>query len=228
MTMGEMVSSISHEINQPLGSIANYGNAARRLLAAEPKRLQEVDQALAHMVTEAERASAVISRIRALSRKSRAERVPLCIEEMIGEVLALANRELLSRQVVVRTEFAEDLPLVQGDRIELQQVLLNLVMNAAEAMSSSDGSRHLVICAGRSAPEPHAFVRVSVRDSGIGFRPEELERIFTAFYTTKSQGMGLGLAISRTIVEALGGRLWAEVNNDGPGATFHFTVPAAT
>jgi PAS domain S-box-containing protein len=227
MTMGEMVSSISHEINQPLGSIANYGYAARRFLAAKPKRLQEVDQALAKMVTEADRASAVISRIRALSRKSQPDRVVLHIEELIDEVLALAHRELVSRQVVVRTEFAEELPLVRGDRVELQQVLLNLVTNGADAMSSSSGSRALLVRAERSEQEPDSFVRVCMRDSGIGIRAEELDRIFTAFYTTKHQGMGLGLAVSRTIVEAHGGRLWAEANNDGPGATFYFTVPAA-
>jgi len=225
--MGEMVSSISHEINQPLGSIANYGNAARRFLTAEPKRLQEVEQALAKMVTEADRASAVIGRIRALSRKSQLEKVALHIEELIDEVLALAHRELVSRQVVVHTEFAEELPLVRGDRVELQQVLLNLVTNGADAMSSSSGSRALLVRAERSEQEPDSFVRVCVRDSGIGIRAEELDRIFTAFYTTKHQGMGLGLAVSRTIVESHGGRLWAETNNNGPGATFHFTVPAA-
>ena len=227
MTMGEMVSSISHEINQPLGSIANYGNAARRFLTAEPKQLQEVEQALAKMVTEADRASAVIGRIRALSRKSQPEKVALHIEELIDEVLALAHRELVSRQVAVHTEFAEELPLVRGDRVELQQVLLNLVTNGADAMSSSSGSRALLVRAERSEQEPDSFVRVCVRDSGIGIRAEELDRIFTAFYTTKHQGMGLGLAVSRTIVESHGGRLWAEANNDGPGATFHFTVPAA-
>jgi PAS domain S-box-containing protein len=227
MTMGEMLSSISHEINQPLGSISNYGNAARRLLAAQPKGLQEVDQALANIVTEAERASAVISRIRALSKKTQPERVPLRMDDVIGEVLALANRELLSRNIVVRSEFAPELPLVRGDRIELQQVLLNLVTNGADAVRASSGSRALLVTAQRYAPEPDAFVCVSVRDSGIGIRPEALERIFTPFYTTKPQGMGLGLAISRTIVKAHGGRLWAEVNNDGPGATFYFTLPAA-
>jgi PAS domain S-box-containing protein len=227
MTMGEMLSSISHELNQPLGSISNYGNAARRLLAAQPKGLQEVDEALANIVAEAERASAVIGRIRALAKKTQPERVPLRMHEVIGEVLALANRELLSRNIVVRSEFAGELPLVRGDRIELQQVLLNLVTNGADAMRASNGSRTLLVTAQRYAPKPDTFLCVSVRDSGIGIRPEALERIFTAFYTTKPQGMGLGLAISRTIVNAHGGLLWAEVNNDGPGATFHFTLPAA-
>jgi C4-dicarboxylate-specific signal transduction histidine kinase len=150
----------------------------------------------------------------------------LRIDEVIREVLELANRELLSRKIVVRTEFAAELPLVRGDRIEIQQVLLNLVTNAADAMSASSGGRALLVCAGRYAQEPHTCVRVSVRDSGIGGRPEKLERIFTAFYTTKPQGMGLGLAISRTLVKANGGRLCAEANNDGAGSTFHFTLPA--
>src|SRR5262249_17613151 len=227
MTMGEMVSSISHEINQPLGSIANYGNAARRFLAAEPKRFQEVDQALAKMVTEADRASAVISGIRALSRKSQPERVALHIEELIDEVLALVHRELVSRQVVVRTEFGEELPLVRGDRVELQQVLLNLVTYGGDGMSSSRGCRALLVRGEGSEQEADSFGDGCEQESGVGIPAGELGRIFTAFYTKKPAGMGLGLAISRTIVEAHGGRLWAEANNDGPGATFHFTLPAA-
>ena len=226
MTMGEVTSSIAHEINQPLGAIANYGNACLRLLKDGSPDLATVTTALSAIVQDANRASSVIARIRALAKKSTPEIVAVSLKDVVADVLTVVRQELTQRRIVLTTDLSEDLSPVLGDRIQLQQVLLNLVMNGIEAMSSvPEDQRRLSICARSHREEGEQFVLMAVQDSGIGLKPEQVPRLFETFYTTKVNGMGLGLAISRSIVQALGGRLRA-VSNGGPGATFQFILPA--
>jgi C4-dicarboxylate-specific signal transduction histidine kinase len=226
-TMGELTASIAHEVNQPLTAVVNNANACLGLLPDGPAELQEVREALTEIVDDADRASAVIARIRQLARKAPFERSPLDLKEVITDVLALARYESAMRQITVRVELAADLPLVSGDRVQLQQVLLNLVMNGMDAMNSvEEQKRTLVVFGKHEARDGMPAVLLCVRDSGVGLKTEEMNRLFEAFYTTKPQGMGMGLAISRSITEAHGGRLWAEPNQ-GPGATFLISLPAA-
>jgi signal transduction histidine kinase len=174
------------------------------------------------IIRDGKRASEIIARIRALLKRAAANRVPLDINEVIQETMALAGSEAQRRRVSLRTDFAANLPSVLGDRVQLQQVILNLMMNGIEAMSSvSDGSRQLLI---KTQSDDSQKVLISVTDSGIGLDPKRAEHLFEAFFTTKTEGMGMGLSISRSIIEAHGGRLWA-TPNAGPGATFQFTVP---
>jgi signal transduction histidine kinase len=196
-------------------------NACRRWLAGATPNFDEARDALSRIIRDGKRASDVIAKIRALLRKTDMEKERLDMNEAIREVVTLAQSEVRRTGVALRTELAGDLPRVLGDRVQLQQVILNLVLNGIEAMSRvTDRSRDLLI---RSRQHESDKVLVAVQDSGIGLEPTSLERIFDAFYTTKSEGLGMGLAISRTIVENHGGRLWA-VPNDGPGATFQFTL----
>ena len=220
-TLGEMTASIAHEINQPLAAVVNNASACLRWLAAPIPNLDEAREAVARIARDGKRASDVITRIRALVRKTGEEKARLDINDIIQEVAALAQGELRNNRVALRMELAADLPPVLGDRVQLQQVILNLVMNGIEAMSGvTDRSRGLLI---RSRQHGVDKVLVAVQDSGIGVDRANVEKIFNAFYTTKSQGMGMGLAISRSIIENHGGQLWA-VPNDGPGATFQFTL----
>ena len=189
-------------------------------LAARPGRGSR--DAVQRIIRDGKRASEIIARIRALLKRTAANRLPLDINEVIQETMALAENEARRRRVSLRTDFAANLPLVLGDRVQLQQVILNLMMNGIEAMSSvGDGSRELLIKTQRDDSEQ---VLISVTDSGIGLDPKNAEHLFEAFFTTKTEGMGMGLSISRSIIEAHGGRLWA-TPNAGPGATFQFTVP---
>jgi PAS domain S-box-containing protein len=221
MTMGELTASIAHEINQPLTAVVTSANACQRWLAGPMPNLDEARAAVARIARDGNRASDVIGRIRALVKKSATEQTELDINEVIQEVLGLLQNEIQKNRVVLRMELAADLRPILGDRIQLQQVILNLVMNGIEAMSAAmERSRELLI---RSRQHESDKVLVAVQDSGIGIDPQNLEKIFDAFYTTKSQGMGMGLAISRSIIENHGGKLWA-VPNDGPGATFQFTL----
>jgi len=220
-TMGEMAASIAHEVNQPLSGVVINGNACLRWMAGDPPNLAEAREAVQRIIRDGKRASDVIARIRNLSKKSGAEKEPLDLNETIAEVVAFVQGELRRTRVALRTELARDLPRVMGDRVQLQQVVLNLVLNGLEAMSTvADRPRELVIETKREDAE-HASV--AVRDVGVGLDPEAINRLFDAFYTTKSGGMGMGLSISRSIIENHGGRLWA-VPNQGPGATFLFTV----
>jgi PAS domain S-box-containing protein len=220
-TMGEMAASIAHEVNQPLSGVVINGNASLRWMAADPPNLAEAREAVQRIIRDGKRASEVIARIRNLSKKSGAEKEPLDLNETIAEVVAFVQGELRRTRVALRTDLARDLPRVMGDRVQLQQVLLNLVLNGLEAMSTvADRPRELVIETKREDAE-HACV--AVRDVGVGLDPDSITRLFDAFYTTKSGGMGMGLSISRSIIENHGGRLWA-VPNQGPGATFLFTV----
>ena len=228
MTMGEITSSIAHEINQPLGAIVNYGNACLRLLTAPSANLTQVAAALSAIVNDANRASAIIARIRALSKKAPPEMAALQVGDVVTDILALVRNELTGRQIALKTVLPGDLSPVLGDRIQLQQVLLNLVVNSIDAMKKvPDGRRQLSIEAQSHVSEDKSFILITVTDSGIGLKAEDLPRLFETFYTTKAEGMGMGLAISRSIVEAHGGRLWATPNTD-VGATFQFMLPAQT
>jgi signal transduction histidine kinase len=221
MTMGELTASIAHEINQPLAAVVTNANAGLRWLAGPIPNLSEAREALARITRDGKRASDVIGRIRALVKKSSTEKAGLDLNEAIQEVVVLVQSEIQKSEVTLQMELAIDLPQILGNRVQLQQVILNLVMNSIEAMSAvTDRSRDLLI---RSCKYESDEVLVAVQDSGIGVHRQNLEEIFNAFYTTKSQGMGMGLAISRSIVESHGGRLWA-VPNIGPGATFQFTL----
>jgi C4-dicarboxylate-specific signal transduction histidine kinase len=219
-TLGELTASIAHEINQPLGAMVNSANACVRWLAAH--NLERAQQSALQVVADGQRAGDIITRIRALAQKAPTHKDWLDLNATICDVLALARSEVQRHRVVVETHLAEKVPLVRADRIQVQQVLLNVLINAIEALSGvGDGPRVLVV---RSSPDAAQGVRVTVRDSGSGLDPQGLDRLFEAFYTTKPHGLGLGLAISRRIIEAHGGRLWATPNT-GPGATFQFILP---
>ncbi|MEX3957684.1 ATP-binding protein [Trinickia sp. EG282A] len=222
MTMGQLTASISHEIRQPIGACATNAEAGLRWLSAPSPDLEEVRQAFERITKDARRASEVMNRIRGLVRNAPTDKEWVQINEAIREVITLTRVEAEKNSVSVRMELAEDLPLVQGDRVQLQQVMLNLIMNAIDAMSAvDDGPRELTISTGKD--EPNA-VLVTVCDSGPGVRPENVERLFEPFYTTKAGGMGMGLSICRSIVESHGGMLRLSANVPR-GAVFQFTVP---
>ncbi len=221
MTMGEMAASIAHEINQPLAAVVNNASACVRWLAGDSPDLDEAREAAQRIIRDGNRASEVIRRIRAFLRKSDTQKTQLDLSKTIREVVILTRREAQGNDVTLRTDLDGDLPKVMGDRVQLQQVILNLVMNGVEAMATvNDRPRELVIGAVQHETDK---VLVYVRDSGVGIDHQNGESIFDAFYTTKPNGMGMGLAISRSIVEDHGGRLWA-TGNEGPGATFQFTI----
>ena len=221
-TMGQLTASITHEVNQPITAAVTYALAARRYLSAEPPNFREVDDALSLIVKEGNRAGEVVGRIRALIKKAPARKDAVEINDAILEVIALTRTEAAKNSVSVRTQFAEGLPRVQGDRVQLQQVLLNLTINAIQAMRDvGEGERELLISTRSEADG----VCVEVRDSGPGIAPAALERVFEAFYTTKPSGLGLGLSICRSIIEAHNGRLWASANLPR-GASFQFALPA--
>ena len=224
--MGELAASIAHEINQPLGAIVNNSNVGLRLVNGAGELPKELREILSDIVHDANRTSAIVARIRALAKKSIPEKTSLQLGDVVADVLMLARGKLAERRIEVRTELDDDLPQVSGDRVQLQQVLLNLVMNGVEAMSGvQDERRILTIGVQRDELTGRPAIRITVRDLGCGFRPEDSERLFEAFYTTKSHGMGMGLRLSLSIVEAHGGRLWATLNV-GPGATFSCVLPA--
>ncbi len=226
-TLGEVTASFAHEVNQPLAAIVNNASACLALLPDDRPDLDEVRMALADITSDAERASAIIERVRALAMRSPAEKIPLRVEDVVNDVVALTATESAARRMTIRAEMAADLPLVLGDRVQLQQVVLNLVVNGMDAMTTVDEQeRRLKIRGSRDVQDGNFGVTISVQDQGIGLNGAEMGRLFEAFYTTKAHGMGMGLAISRSIIEMHGGRLWAEPNQ-GPGATFSFSVPAA-
>ena len=221
-TMGQLTASIAHEVNQPIAAAVTNAQVALRWLGRRPPDLEEVREALDCIVRDGNRAGDVIARIRALIKKAPARKDSLDVNEAIREVIALTRGEAVKNGVSVQTQLASGLPSVQGDRVQLQQVLLNLIMNAIEAMSGvSEGARELRISTGE--PESGGVV-VAVCDSGPGLAPEAFSRLFEAFHTTKSSGMGMGLSICRSIIEAHGGRLWASAN-EPRGAVFQFILP---
>jgi PAS domain S-box-containing protein len=219
--LGELTASIAHEVNQPLAGMLTNANAGLRWLTGDPPNLSEAGEAIRRIIRDGRRAGDVISRMRSLFKKVGTAKDRLDLNEAIEEVVILTQSEARRNNLALRTELAADLPPVMGDRVQLQQVVVNLILNAIEAMATvEDPARDLVITTQRGEGDE---IRVAVRDSGIGLDPLNVERIFDAFHTTKPGGLGMGLSISRSIVESHGGRLWAE-SNDGPGATFQFTL----
>jgi C4-dicarboxylate-specific signal transduction histidine kinase len=224
-TMGQLTASIAHEVNQPIGATILNAEAALRWLKRDAPDVEEARQLLARIINNGLRAGNVVSRIRNLVKKAPPRMEPLNLNEAIGEVIELTRGEAIKNGISVQTQFAENLSAVTGDRTQLQQVILNLILNAVQAMSESGlDVRELQISTEANQP---GGVIVSVRDSGPGIRQENLDRLFDPFYTTKSAGMGMGLAICRSIVEGHGGRIWATANVPR-GAAFYFTLPAAS
>ena len=220
--MGELAASITHEVMQPLGAGMNNAGAAMRWLGAQPPNLDKAREALGRTVENGKRAADVVGRIRTLIKKEPPRKDALEVNEAIVEVIALTRGEVMKNNVSMQTQLAQGLPLIQGDRVQLQQVILNLIINAVQAMSAvSEGARELLIGTGEDAS---GRVIVAVQDSGPGLNPESFERLFDSFYTTKPGGMGMGLSICRSIVEAHGGRIWA-TPNAGSGITVQFNLP---
>ena len=223
-SMGELAASIAHEVNQPLAAVTNNSNACLRLLADGNLKSDVLRRALEEIVADSARASTVIARVRAFIKKAPVEKKELDINEVIQEVVALTRRELSENQVILQRQLEDALPHVLGDRVELEQVLLNLIMNSIEAMTGLASRRRLIWV--QSQIGDSGNITVSVRDSGTGLAVDA-EQTFAPFFTTKANGMGMGLAISRSLIERHGGRLWAK-NNSPHGAVFYFTLPAAS
>jgi two-component system sensor kinase FixL len=222
-TMGELTASLAHEVNQPLTAITNNGSACLRLLANQNLNPEVLRRALGEIVADGNRASAVIARIRGLIKKAPAEKSVLNVNELIQEVLALVGPELQKNRIAVKCELGKTLPPVSADRVQIQQVLLNLVVNGVEAMAAvAERSHELVV---QSYIEESGDLMVTVSDSGTGLS-SEAGKVFTPFFTTKANGMGMGLPISRSLIESHGGRLWATPNSPR-GAQFSFTLPTA-
>jgi C4-dicarboxylate-specific signal transduction histidine kinase len=220
-SLGALTASIAHEVSQPLAGIVTNASTCLRTLSADPPNIDVAREAARRAIRDGNRASEVITRLRTLFSKKQIEVEPLDLNEATREVVALLSGELEKNSINLKHEFSERLPAVHGDRVQLQQVILNLLRNASDAMSGiKDRPRQMVL---RTELEGE-HVRLSVQDSGVGFTPEVAEQMFESFYTTKSDGMGVGLSVSRSIIEANHGRLWATAN-DGPGATFAFSIP---
>ena len=227
-TMGELAASIAHEVNQPLAAILANANACHRWLSREVPDVRQAKAAAQRVIKDGKRAGDVIAGIRSLFKKSPMELGPVDLAQVICEVLDAIRPELVRQRILVRQSLAGDLPPVQGDGVQLQQVVLNLITNATQAMSGvPDRARELVIGVSRGDMDGAPGLLVTVQDTGVGFEPEQEGKLFEAFYTTKSDGLGMGLGISRSIIEALGGRLWASPN-PGRGATFHFVLPVGS
>jgi C4-dicarboxylate-specific signal transduction histidine kinase len=223
-SLGVLTASLAHELNQPLAGIITNASTCLRMLGTDTPNVEGARETARRTIRDGERASAVIKRLRALFGKKDTVTEAVDLNESTREVIALSSSELERKRVVCHLDLSEPLPSVVGDRVQLQQVILNLLLNAADAMSSvADRRRQVVI---RTERLEGNQVRLSVKDVGVGFVAHNPERLFEAFYTTKSNGMGIGLSVSRAIIESHRGRLWAEAN-DGPGATFSFTVPCA-
>jgi PAS domain S-box-containing protein len=222
MSLGVLTASIAHEVNQPLSGIVTNAGTCLRMLAADPPDIEVARETARRTIRDGNRAADVIARLRALFSKRTATTEAVDLNEAVREVIALLSGDLRRNRVALRTELADELPFVGGDRIQLQQVIMNLLRNAADAMSGvDDRPRRLLV---RTEPDGDGRVRLSVQDAGVGVGPEGAARLFEAFYTTKSDGMGIGLSVSRSIIESHSGRLWAQAN-DGPGATFSFSIP---
>jgi PAS domain S-box-containing protein len=220
-TLGQFAASLAHEVNQPIAAAIMSAETAQRWLAGQPPDLERAGLAIGNTLNDAKRAAEIIGRIRAMVKKAPERKDELKINDAISEVIELARSEISKNSVALRTTLAETLPLVQGDRVQLQQVMLNLIVNAVEAMSQIRENRRELLISSQSEADS---ILVAVRDSGPGLPEAALERAFEAFYTTKSNGLGMGLSICRSIVEAHGGRLWA-TSNAPIGAVFQFTIP---
>jgi PAS domain S-box-containing protein len=222
-TMGQLTASIAHEVNQPLAAVVANAEAGLRWLKRGTPDLEAASRSFEGIIGDGKRASEVIRRVRALANKTSLEKVPLDANDVVRETIPLVQRELISHQVLLRMELAPSLPMILGDRVQLQQVIINLVINGIESMQSvTDRPRELVIRSGQDETEQ---VLVGVTDCGVGISAENADRLFTPFFTTKSSGMGMGLSICRSIIDAHGGRLWATAC-ESRGALFQFTIPA--
>jgi len=219
--MGELAASIAHEVNQPLVGVVTNASASLRLLAGDSPNLVEAREAMRAIIRDGNRAADVVSRMRGLFKKARPTQEPLNINEAIEEVVLLTRGEARRNEVALKMELATNLPSVMADRVQIQQVILNLILNGIQAMRAVEDRERVMVV--RTQRGDGSRIRVAVQDSGNGIDPGSAERIFDAFHTTKPGGMGMGLTISRSIVESHGGWLWASAN-DGPGATFQFTV----
>src|SRR5262249_234494 len=225
MTVGELTASIAHEVTQPLAAIVSNGDACLRLLGSDEPNLGETRKAVTSIIRDATRAAEVVARVRALLKKSDSDRTALDLGQLIREVLCLIEPEVARHRIVLQTSLADDLRPVLGDRIQLQQVALNLLTNPIESIGDvADRSRELVISARRHDVDPDGGVLVAVQDAGVGFEWANVDQLFEALYTTKPDGLGMGLSISRSIILSHGGRLWA-TPNAGHGATFQFVLP---
>jgi len=220
-TMGELTASLAHEVNQPIAAAVTDANTCLRWLTRDPPDLQEARYAASRTIKDATRAAEIISRVRQLFKKGTPQRELVDLNEVIREMVALLRGDATRYGILVQMDLAADLPRVLGDRVQLQQVVMNLMMNAIDAMKDVTGTRELVICSEQGENEQ---VVVSVSDTGVGLPPEHATEIFNAFYTTKPNGTGMGLRISQSIVESHGGRLWA-ADNSPRGASFHLTLP---
>jgi C4-dicarboxylate-specific signal transduction histidine kinase len=222
-TVGQLTSSIAHEVNQPLSAIAMNAGAAHNWLSRKPADVEKALASIDEIAKDAHRSSEVIVGIRELFKKAPPRKGSLDINEVVREVIVLTNSEALKNGISVKTQFADGLPLVNGDRVQLQQVLLNLVVNAIQAMAAiADGVRDLSIT---TATAESSVVLVRVADSGPGLDSQKLEHVFDPYFTTQAEGLGMGLAISRSMIDAHNGRLWASANQPR-GAVFQFTLPA--
>jgi signal transduction histidine kinase len=224
-TLGELTASIAHEVNQPLTGVVTYGDACLRWLDREVPRIDKARSAVEQMIDSARHASDVVARVRALSKTGALQRVQVNINKVIDDVIALIRREINVHGVSLRLDLESSLPLVYGDRVQLQQVLMNLTMNGIQAMSAVTGRRRELRI--RSREDGSDQILISVEDVGIGIEAANVDRLFDAFFTTKPDGMGMGLAICRSIIERHGGRIWA-TRNFGVGSTFEFTLHAET
>ena len=223
-SLGALTASIAHEINQPLSGIITNASTCLRMLATDPPQVEGARETARRTIRDGNRMSEVITRLRALFSKKEPTTESVNLNDAVLDVIALSLVELQKNRVMLRPELADDLPLVTGDRVQLQQVILNLLRNGSDAMSTvEDRPRQLVI---RTERDDGDRVRLTVQDAGVGFDPQAADRLFDAFYTTKGDGMGIGLSVSRSIIERHHGRLWAALN-DGPGATFSFSIPRA-
>jgi signal transduction histidine kinase len=221
--LSALTASIAHEVNQPLSGIITNASACLRMLAADPPDVEGARETARRTIRDGNRAADVIARVRALFTRKESAIEAVDLNEVTREVMALSLSDLQRNRVVLRSELANDLPATTGDRIQLEQVILNLLRNACDAMADvHDRPRQLLV---RTEREDGDRVRVSVRDAGVGVDPQNVDKLLDAYYTTKTDGMGIGLSISRSIIERHHGRLWAEAN-DGPGATFSFSIPS--
>jgi C4-dicarboxylate-specific signal transduction histidine kinase len=222
-TLGELTASIAHEVSQPLTAIITNAEACLRWLDRDTANLDGARRSVEWIIDDGNRASEVIRRVRALAKKTDIEKVALDVNGVVRETIPLLQRELIGHRVLLRMELAPALPMILGDRVQLQQVIINLVMNGIESMQSvTDRPRELVV---RSCQDESRRVLVGVADCGVGISAENADRLFTAFFTTKPDGMGMGLSICRSIIDAHGGRLWATTREPW-GALFQFTIPA--
>ena len=220
-TMGELTATLAHEVNQPIAAAVTNANTCLRWLTRDPPDLEEAREAASRIVEDATRAAGIISRVRLLFKKGTPQRELVDVNEAIREMIVLLRSEATRYNITVRMELTADLPRIMGDRVQLQQVLMNLIVNSIDAMKEVDGARELAVKSQRTEKEQ---VLVSVSDTGVGLPPQQAEQVFNAFFTTKPHGTGMGLRISRSIVESHGGRLWA-ADNSPRGASFHFVLP---